>query len=242
MSDFRARMAESSEARKSRVVLALDLSGPVDDRVRRASAVLDRVKGGIAAVKLNHHLLLPFGLKGVGPILEACRAEKIPLIADLKLNDIESTNLNAVDSLFSAGFDAVIANPFVGFKEGLEGVFTQAHSLGRGVILLVYMSHAGAAEGYGLRDASGEPIYRLFARRAKDWRADGVVVSAKSGDVIREVRNVVGDEMLIFTPGVGTQGGSSASAAAAGADYQIVGRSITEAGDPAEALKTLLGR
>ena len=46
----------------------------------------------------------------------------LPLIADIKLNDIESTNLDAVELLFADGVDAVIANPFVGVRGGsLEG-------------------------------------------------------------------------------------------------------------------------
>ena len=240
---FRERMLTSARKRGSRVVLALDLWGPYGTRLGRASAVLGATKGGIAAVKLNHHLLLPFGLEGLREVVATCRKESLPLIADLKLNDIEATNLNAVESLFSYGFDAVIANPFVGFEEGLGQVIARSHRKGRGVLLLVYMSHKGAADGYSLRTEEGEPLYRVFARRARDWKADGVVVSAKSSDIIRETRGTVGRGCMIFSPGVGAQGGSAESAM--GADFVIVGRSITEAKDPGKELERLnsaLGR
>ena len=237
--NFRERMARSSTRNGSRLVLALDLSGPYDTRVSRAEAVLGAVKGAIAAVKVNHQLLLPYGLQGIRSLVETCRVERLPLIADLKLNDIGSTNVNVVDSLLSFGFDAVIANPFVGREEGLGEVIARMHAGEGGVILLVYMSLRGADEGYGLFEHSGEPLYRTFAVRARDWGADGVVVSARSVDKIIETRRIVGEECIIFSPGIGPQGGEVASGAGEGADFIIVGRSITESADPAKAAREL---
>jgi orotidine-5'-phosphate decarboxylase len=236
---FRERMLRSQERNDSRVVLALDFSGPFETRLLWARRVLAATKGAVAAVKVNHHLLLPYGLQGIRNLIRVCKREQLPLIADLKLNDIESTNLNAVDSLLAYGFDAVIANPFVGREEGLGRVIDRMHAKEGGVILLVYMSHRGAEEGYGLRDERGEPLFRRFAARAKEWGADGVVVSAKSVDKIRETRQIVGNECLIFSPGIGPQGGEAASGAARGADFMIVGRSVTESADPAKALRNL---
>ena len=239
---FRERMVESARRRESRVVIALDFAGPYDQRLTRARRVLEAVSGEVAAVKVNHHLLLPFGLQGVAGIIDACRQERLPLIADLKMNDIESTNLNIADSLLSFGFDAVIANPFVGKEEGLGGVIERMHSKNGGVIFLVYMSHRGSPEGYGLRLQGGEPLYRVFAQRARDWGADGVVVSAKSRDKIKETREIVGSRCLILSPGVGAQGGELRKGAGAGADFVIVGRAVTEASEPLKALRDLNAR
>lgn len=236
---FQELMIGSAKRKKSRIVLALDFSGPYDQRLAMAESVLEATEQGIAAVKINHHLLLPFGLRGLEGIIHRCDTEGLPLIADLKLNDIESTNMNAVDSLFDFGFKAVIANPFVGKQEGLGNVIERIHSIGGGMLLLVYMSHAGAPEGYGLRLKGGEPIYRVFAERARDWGADGVIVSAKSSKKIAETREIIGKGCLIFSPGVGAQGGEAAAGVSSGADFLIVGRSITESDDPAKALRRL---
>jgi orotidine-5'-phosphate decarboxylase len=235
---FSERILESSRRRGTRVVLALDLSGPYETRMARAATVLEETRDLISAVKVNHHLLLPFGLEGLKGIVATCKKSGLPLIADLKINDIESTNVNIVDSLLFYGFDAVIANPFVGRDEGLGVVVERMHGAGGGVLFLVYMSHKGAEEGYGLRTETGEPFYRIFARRAREWGADGVIVSAKSPRVIEETRSVVGRDCLIFSPGLGAQGGSSESAS--GADFVIVGRSVTESKDPVEALRHLV--
>ena len=236
---FRERMLNSAKKNESRIVLALDFGGAFEKRLHNARKVLEATKGAVAAVKVNHHLLLPFGLVGIKPLVAICKLEGLPLIADLKINDIESTNLNVVDSLTEFGFDAVIANPFVGKEEGLGGVVERLHSRGGGVILLVYMSHKGADEGYGLRLDGGEPIYRVFARRAKEWDVDGVVVAAKSLDKISETREIVGKDCLIFAPGIGAQGGETRAGAGSGADFVIVGRSITEAKEPLKALDEL---
>jgi orotidine-5'-phosphate decarboxylase len=239
LTGFRESMLGSAAMHGSKVVLALDISGPYDQRLSRASEVLDATKTGIAAVKVNHHLLLPFGLRGLERVIGLCRQEGLPLIADLKINDIESTNLNIVESLLDFGFSAVIANPFVGREEGLGKVVERIHSRGGGILFLVYMSHKGAEDGYGLRLEGGEPLYRVFAERARDWRADGVVVSAKSADRIEETRKVVGKDCLIFSPGIGAQGGDAKAWASSGADFLIVGRSIAESADPGKALHDL---
>ncbi len=228
-------MLESSKRRSSRVVLALDFADSYDARLSRAAEVLEATRSEVAAVKMNHHLLLPYGLQGVMGLIEACKRAQLPLIADLKVNDIESTNVNIADSLLAFGFDAVIANPFVGRKEGLGKVIERMHSEDGGVILLVYMSHDGAPEGYGLRIEGGEPLYRVFAKRAKEWGADGVVVSAKSRDIVEDTRSIVGKECMIFSPGVGAQGGEALS----GPDFMIVGRSITESSDPLKVVRGL---
>ena len=107
------------------------------------------------------------------------------------------------------------------------------------MIFLVYMSHKGAREGYELRLDGGQPVYKVFAERARDWRADGVIVSAKSADKVMETRKIVGKDCLIFSPGIGAQGGDARKGASSGADFLIVGRSITEAGDPKAALSGL---
>jgi orotidine-5'-phosphate decarboxylase len=239
LTGFKESMLRSAARNKSKVVLALDFSGSYDRRLGRAEEVLDATKHGIAAVKVNHHLLLPFGLQGIQGVISLCRKEGLPLIADLKINDIESTNLNIVDSLLDFGFSAVIANPFVGRDEGLGKVVERVHSLGGGILFLVYMSHKGAEEGYALRLEGGKPLYRVFAERARDWKADGVVVSAKSADKIAETRSVVGKDCLIFSPGVGAQGGNAKIGAISGADFLIVGRSITESANPGKALRDL---
>jgi orotidine-5'-phosphate decarboxylase len=234
-----------SNSRKSgsRIVLAADVGGPYASRLERASSLIGALRERVVAVKVNWHLLLPFGVLGLRELAEQCRDGGLPLIADMKLNDIGATNVEAAETLFSSGFDAVIANPFVGFKEGIQDLMAKSREMHKGVILLVYMSHAGAREGYGLK-VKDEPLYLRFARETRRWGADGAVVSSKSPSIVREVRSMLRKEQFILSPGVGFQGGDARKALEAGSDYLIVGRSIIDAKDPvrsADALNRELG-
>ena len=106
------------------------------------------------------------------------------------------------------------------------------------------MSHKGAIEGYGQTIIDKEtgksiPQYVAFANKALKWGADGVVVGATVLDKISEVKNVLGENVAIYSPGVGAQGGAAELAVKAGSDYLIVGREIIASSDPAMAAKRL---
>jgi len=229
-----------SNSRKSgsRVILAADVGGPFETRLERAVSLVSAVGERVVAVKVNWHLLLPYGVLGLRGLVKRCADAGLPLIADMKLNDIGSTNVEAAETLFSNGFDAVIANPFVGYKEGMEDLLAKSREMRKGVIMLVYMSHAGSKDGYGL-EVGGEPLYLGFARKTRSWGADGAVVSSKSSSIIREVRSVLKKEQVILSPGVGFQGGDARKALEAGSDYLIVGRSIIDSKDPAKSVEAL---
>jgi orotidine-5'-phosphate decarboxylase len=198
----------------------------------------------VCAVKINHHLVLPLGtFDGVKDIVHKIHEKGLVAIMDAKVNDIGSTNKVISEYYYEAGFDALIANPFVGWEDGLKPIFEVSRRLDRGVILLVYMSHRGASEGYGqtvLDSGKSVAQYVAFARKALKWGADGVVVGATYPEKIREIKEILKDEVPIYSPGVGAQGGNADIAIKAGASYLIVGREITMAEDPAQAARTLL--
>ncbi len=238
MRPFGDWLASSSRKSGSKIILAVDVGGPLESRAGAASSLVSALSGRIVAVKVNWHLLLPYGVLGLRELVARCADAGLPLIADMKLNDIGATNVEAAETLFSNGFDAVIANPFVGYKEGMEDLLRKSREMDKGVILLVYMSHAGAREGYGLK-VGGRPLYLDFARKTRRWGADGAVVSSKSPSIIRQVRSALDKDQVILSPGVGFQGGDGKRALESGADYLIVGRSIVGAKDPAKAVEAL---
>ncbi|MEM3427092.1 MAG: orotidine 5'-phosphate decarboxylase [Nitrososphaerales archaeon] len=228
---FKERLAEASLSHKSRLVLALDLS--VEDQTLLDSAlkVIGLVGDEFAALKINYHLLLPLALKDIMCIVKDAHKKGLQTIADLKLNDISSTNLAVLKVLQQAQFDALIVNPIVGYRDALQQTIDEAHKVRMGVIFLTYMSHKGASEGYGLRlktPSSMKPLYTLFAERAIKWGADGLIVGATKPKIIREVAKLTHNTLPIFSPGVGKQGGSALEALKAGATYLIVGRSILD--------------
>ena len=242
---FRTRMEESERKKDSRIVLALDsVPGNSSSLLPESIRILDSVHPYICALKLNRHLVLPLGLfSGVKKIIGSAHNLGLPVIMDCKINDIGYTNRVIAENYFKAGFDAVIANPFVGWEGGLEPVFEVAREMKRGVILLVYMSHKAAWEGYGQEVHNTEtrttsPQYVIFAEKALSWKADGAVVGATYPEKIAEISQILRDKVPIYSPGVGVQGGNVTAAVAAGSRYLIVGRSITLAPNPQEAART----
>jgi orotidine-5'-phosphate decarboxylase len=243
---FKYDIAQRARNTKSKVVLALDLPPSDSETVAlKAREILEVAHPHICAVKFNRHLILPLGLfDRVQKLVSQAKSYGLPTIMDCKINDIGNTNRVIAEYYFKAGCDAVTANPFVGWEEGLQPVFETARHMERGVILLVYMSHRAAWEGYGQTTFNEHtqqtlPQYRLFAQKALKWNADGAVVGATHPEKIKELHGILGEQVPIYSPGIGVQGGTVKTAIRAGAEYLIVGRAITLADDPAEAAQNL---
>jgi len=243
---FKQQIHDAAERNKSPIVLALDLTHRNRELLYTASLKLIRSASRfLCAVKINRQLVLPLGLHdSVASLVDEIHRQGIPAIMDAKINDIGHTNEFITSEYFSSGFDAVTASPFVGYKDGLEPVFRLAESEQRGVLLLVHMSHKGAAEGYGQtiideKTGQGRVQFEVFAERALKWGADGAIVGATFLDTIKRANEILGEKVPIFSPGVGVQGGSPSDALAAGAKYIIVGRSIYESEDPSRATEKL---
>jgi len=246
---FRVKVEQTAKNKKSNIILALDFPFEKPENhsklFSKAGHTLEAVHPYICAVKFNRHLVLPLGtFNGVQKLIEKVHDTGLMAIMDCKINDIGSTNQTIAEYYYAAGFDALIANPFVGWAEGLKPVFGVARRLQRGVILLVYMSHKGAWEGYGQVIHGTETCEKMlqyvsFAKKALKWDADGVVVGATYPEKIREVHGILGKEIPIYSPGIGAQGGKIQSALKAGASYLIVGRTITLSENPSETAKKI---
>jgi orotidine-5'-phosphate decarboxylase len=246
---FKEKMEETAKKKESKIVLALDFPFRSPEKreelLAKAQDVLEAVHAYVCAVKINHHLVLPLGtFAGVQKLVTQIHEKGLLAIMDCKANDIGATNQVIAEYYYAAGFDALIANPFVGWEEGLKPIFDTARRLQRGVVLLAYMSHKGTSEGYGQTIYDEETgvktaQYVSFAKKAVKWNADGAVVGATYPEKIREIREILGENVPIYSPGIGAQGGAAETALKAGACYLIVGRDITLTKNPREAAKRL---
>jgi orotidine-5'-phosphate decarboxylase len=246
---FKSKIQEIAKTNNSRIVLALDFpfQNPTSNKelISKADAIIEQVYPYICAVKINNHLVLPLGLfNGVNALVDKIHDKGLLVIMDAKVNDIGNTNQIIADYYYAAGFDAIIANPFIGWEDGLKPLFETSHRQGKGVILLTYMSHKGAAEGYGqtvIDPTTGVPVpqYFMFARKAVAYKADGAVVGATVPEKITEMHQVLGEDVPIYSPGVGAQGGNAEAAINAGTNYLIVGREISSTENPAEVARKL---
>ena len=233
---FRDLLAESAE-RGGPIILAADIpyhKGTVPE----ALSAIEKLAAHICAVKVNFHVLLPLGTVDIKKITDGAHARGLQCIADIKLNDIGSTNEAASDALWQAGFDALIANPIMG-PEALSALVGRAHRRDRGVVSLCHMSSREGAASYEMQ-VNGRPLYQTFLEWGLAAGVDGIIAGATFPDVIRGCRQEAGDRLDILSPGIGVQGGSAQRAFASGTDYIIVGRSLLNSENPAAAARSLL--
>lgn len=198
--DFKKKLIKSAEEKNSRLIFNLD-------RIN-AFETLNEISDLIAAVKINRTLTDLEGLK----IAEKIRKFNIPVIADFKISDIPDTNKILSKNAKDAGFDAITVHAFTG-KDSVKAVSDIMDA-----VLVVSMSHEGAKEFITKNIPE-------FCRIAKELDIQSVVAPATRVEEIRRIRNILGD-VLILSPGVGVQGACPGDAVLAGADFEMVGRSL----------------
>jgi orotidine-5'-phosphate decarboxylase len=234
---FFQRIAAAAIEKKSPIVLSLDPKPLGNQRLPELAAkTICEVEHYICAVKMNFHIILPLSASQILRINKLAHSFGLQSIADIKLNDIETTNAVAVDHLIKMGFDAAIANPFIG-RDTLASLVQKAHKADAGIIALVYMSHPEAKEGFGL-EIQRRGLYKIFFERAETAGVDGIVVGATQDQILKEVAG----RLPVYSPGVGVQGGDAGQAIRNGADYLIIGRSIIESRQPARVAAEIQNR
>jgi orotidine-5'-phosphate decarboxylase len=204
----------------TRLILALDVTSR-----ERALSLVKSLENYFDAIKVGYPLILAAGLEIVREI-----SVFVPVIADLKIADIPNTNRLICEAALRAGAKGLIAHSFTG-SDSLRACVECAAGYGAEVFAVTEMSHPGAEEFMA-------PLAEKLASLAVDARVDGVVAPATRPERIRLIRSIVGDKIII-SPGVGVQGGSARVALEAGADYLIVGRSVTSSEDPIASLKRI---
>ncbi len=200
------------------LLLALDVKGP-DEAVRVAKAC----EGELDAIKIGYPLVLSAGL---GIVKELAKAN-IPVIADFKVADIPNTNSLICDEVFAAGCSGIITHAFCG-SDSLAAVVDGAHDYGGIALAVCEMSHPGALDF--LTGVNAEKM----AKMAKDAGADGIIAPATRPDRTMILRNIIGNTMKIYSPGVGAQGAQPEDIKKY-VDGIIVGRAIYQAEDPGKA-------
>jgi orotidine-5'-phosphate decarboxylase len=240
---FRERIDNSSKYKNSQIVLSLD-PFPRSDLIGFVKAIITLLERHICAIKINFHLILPLSISQISEINNLIHYYELQSIADIKLNDISSTNEIAIGYLLKMGFDAVIVNPLIG-KNALQFAVDQAHEMNAGIIALIYMSHPEAKEGFGInvikqaKDNNNKvtSMYKLFLDYAYTSQVDGIVVGATQIDILKEISSQ--KKAPIYSPGFGTQGGDIKQAAKSGTDYFIIGSSIIGSRDPLTVVKEI---
>jgi len=228
----------------ARLIFALDAAGL--DEAQRWIALLS---GHVGMFKVGKELFTAAGPEIVGKIKQSGSR----VFLDLKFHDIPHTVARAAEAAVKMNVDMFNVHAAGGEKMIADAVYAAAACAGKqgiprpvvlAVTVLTSLNDADLAQ-IGFEKTTDELVVQL-ARLAHKAGASGVVASPR--DIVA-LRNELGDDFIIVTPGIRDASQPAADdqkrtmgafdAMAAGADYIVVGRPIRQAADPLEACRRI---
>lgn len=230
-------MTNSNENR-SRIIVALDFPREAD-----ALKLVERLDPRRCRLKIGKEMFTRSGPQ----LVEKLVNEGFDIFLDLKFHDIPNTVAGACRSAAELGVWMINVHTLGGRKmmeAAREAVEKSASKpLLIGVTILTSMGEGDIAE-VGLAGTPADNVRRL-ATLAQDSGLDGVVCSPKEVAMLREN---IGQDFSLVTPGIRpawaekgdqTRITTPADAVQLGADYLVIGRPITAAEDPLNALSLI---
>ncbi len=221
-----------------RVIVALDFS-----EAKSAFALVDRLDPGLCRLKVGKELFT-----AAGPALtETLVRRGFAVFLDLKYHDIPNTVASACKAAAALGVWMINVHALGG--RAMMQAAREALAMEKqppkliAVTLLTSMGERDLAE-VGIDGSPQQGVLRL-ARLAKDSGLDGVVCSAQEAALLRRE---CGPAFCLVTPGIRpAQAGEDdqrrvmtpRAAIASGADYLVIGRPVTRAADPLQALEQI---
>jgi orotidine-5'-phosphate decarboxylase len=221
-------------ASKDRLIVALDLPG-----IEPAEAMIERLGDSVTFYKIGYQLAYAGGLS----LVRDLRAAGKKVFIDAKLHDIGNTVARGVESLSSLGATFLTVHAYPQTMQAAVEARGDSGPKILAVTVLTSYNEADVQEA-GYRHTIAD-LVAIRARQAKALGVDGIVCSPEE---VAALRAIVGDQMCLVTPGIRPAGSASgdqkrimtpARAIAAGADYLVVGRPVTEAADPKAAAESI---
>ncbi len=193
-----------------------------------AIKICESVRDYIDTIKIGYPLALAEGLEIINKLKDKFQFK---VICDFKVADIDATNSKICDETFKAGADAIICHGFVG-SDSVQACLDVAKKHHKDLFLLTEMSHPGA-KMFLQKNAD------TIAQMGVDMGIKNYVAPATRLNRLSDIRNIVGKDAFIISPGVGKQGGD-AKKTLKYSNAIIVGRSIYEAENPKLACEKLI--
>lgn len=205
----------------------------------RALQLVEELGDAATFVKVGLQLFIAEGPN----VVNALRDQGKRVFLDLKLHDIPNTVAHAVASAGEMDVDLLTVHAAGGAAmlraaaDAAAGASLQLLA----VTVLTSLDAAGLAQAWGRDRVTVEDEVGRLAALAHDCGIPGVVASVHEIGAVR--RAAAG--LKVLTPGIRLPGDAAgdqsrvatpADAARLGADYIVLGRSVTAAADPAEAL------
>ncbi len=222
-----------------KIIVALDF-----DDANKAKQLIDQLHPQFCRLKVGKELFTHCG----PAIVEYAHNKDFSVFLDLKFHDIPHTTAKACAQAARLGVWMVNVHVSGGQKM-LAAAYDAIHSaqghqpLLIGVTVLTSLNHEDLL-ALGLTLSPEEQVLH-FAKMAKSEGLDGIVCSPNEIAIVREH---VSSPFVLVTPGVRPSGSEQQDqvrimtpekALLLGADYLVIGRPITQATDPAKALKAI---
>lgn len=222
-----------------RIFVALDTSD-----LDKALALAEGLRGLVGGVKLGQEFFTAQGPAGV----DAVKALGLPVFLDLKFHDIPATVSRAVGAalalkLFMLNVHASGGEAMMWAAADAAGLADDERPLVVAVTVLTSL-WSGDLVATGIDDNIEDQVLRLAAL-AENCDLDGVVCSPREVAALRRER---GPDFKLVVPGIRPTWAATddqkrvetpADTVAAGADYLVIGRPITESQDPADAARRI---
>ncbi len=224
---------------EKRVIVALDYPNP-----SLALEFVERLSPSLCRLKIGKELFTLAGPQFVRQVVD----KGFDVFLDLKFHDIPNTVAAACKAASDLGVWMVNVHASGGAKM-MDAACTAIRKTGAdtkliAVTVLTSMGDNDLAE-IGFNDGAEAQVLRL-AQLSFDSGMDGVVCSAHEAALIK---GKVGSDFLTVTPGIRLAGGdvgdqkrimTPVAAIQNGADYLVIGRSITKSEDPNATLRLII--
>ncbi|EPD2811074.1 orotidine-5'-phosphate decarboxylase [Shigella flexneri] len=231
--------SSSRAVTNSPVVVALDYHN-CDD----ALSFVDKIDPRDCRLKVGKEMFTLFGPQFVRELQQ----RGFDIFLDLKFHDIPNTAAHAVAAAADLGVWMVNVHASGGARM-MTAACEALVPFGKDAPLLIAVTVLTSMEASDLADlgvtlSPADYAERLAALTQK-CGLDGVVCSAQ--EAVR-FKQVFGQEFKLVTPGIRPQGSEAGDqrrimtpeqALAAGVDYMVIGRPVTQSVDPAQTLKAI---
>lgn len=227
---------------------------PVDvENMQQAKELVSKLDPKLCKLKVGMQLFTAEGPK----MVQYFTGKGYDVFLDLKFLDIPNTVYGAVKqaaelnvwmlTVHASGSDEMLAQAHKAVEDFAQENPGKRVPLVVGVTILTSLSDADLKSTFKFADMQ-EAVLAL-ATRAKQNKLDGIVCSPLEAQMIRAHNELFDDKFVLVTPGIrlpenGKQDqvrvATPAFAVQSGSNYLVVGRPITQAKDPKQALLTFV--
>ena len=218
-----------------KIIVALDSNNLV-----QAIKLVKILKNEVHAFKIGYEFFFNFGLEGYNKVYSICHK----IFLDLKLHDIPNTVRNGLKALKKIKPLLTTIHISGGDEMMISSKTKIKNTKVLGVSILTSLDNKQTKKYYN--ESNVVSLVKKFTKAAKMNKLDGVVCSPKE---IKHIRNSVGKNFIIVTPGIRINKkmisddqkrvATPKRAVDLGANYLVIGRPITKSKNPLQTIKDI---